>query len=156
MSTKISELPSATSLTTSDEVPIVQTGTTKKATIGQIKSVDYSTTEQVIGTWINGKPLYEKTYSVTVPVVTTSGNWASSKYAMPTNFEYAFVNMAVIKDTANQYLQTPFITLSGYIIKCYIGVENGSWVIVSSNYSGVSNCAGYVTIRYTKTTDSAS
>lgn len=45
MSTKISELPSAASLTNADEVPIVQTGTTKKATVEQIlsKGEDLST-----------------------------------------------------------------------------------------------------------------
>ena len=33
----------------------------------------YSTTEQVVGTWIDGKPIYEKTYSITAPsVVDTS------------------------------------------------------------------------------------
>lgn len=36
MSTKISDLTSATSLTGAEEVPIVQTGTTKKTTVGEI------------------------------------------------------------------------------------------------------------------------
>lgn len=36
MSTKISELPSATSLTGTEEIPLVQTGTTKKADINAI------------------------------------------------------------------------------------------------------------------------
>lgn len=69
MSTKISELTSATSLTGTEEIPIVQTGTTKKATVGQIKSENYSTSEQVVGTWIDGKPLYEKAISFTAPYV---------------------------------------------------------------------------------------
>ena len=36
MSTKISELPSATSLTGAEEIPIVQTGTTKKTTLDDV------------------------------------------------------------------------------------------------------------------------
>ena len=36
----------------------------------------YSTTEQVVGTWIDGKPLYEKTWDFSSsPIVLSYGNW---------------------------------------------------------------------------------
>lgn len=67
MSTKISDLTSAASLTGAEEVPIVQTGTTKKTTVGDIqKNANYSTTEQVVGTWIDGKTVYQKVIENTV------------------------------------------------------------------------------------------
>lgn len=98
MSKKISELDSAVSISGTEEVPIVQSGETKKATINMIRPTlptiatsitssstntevagakavydatldNYSTTEQVVGTWIDGKPLYEKAISFTAPYV---------------------------------------------------------------------------------------
>lgn len=52
MSTKISDLPSATSLTGTEEIPIVQTGTTKKTTIGAVKPSGLITTKKT-SNWSN-------------------------------------------------------------------------------------------------------
>ena len=41
----------------------------------QSSGVNYSTDEQVIGTWIDGKPLYQKTIFVNITVSTT--NWTA-------------------------------------------------------------------------------
>lgn len=65
MSVKISDLDSATSLTGAEEIPIVQTGTTKKASVELLQSVNYSTTEHKVGTWIDGKPIYQKVIPLT-------------------------------------------------------------------------------------------
>ena len=35
--------------------------------------VEYSTSEKIIGTWITGETLYQKTVTVTCPTVTTVG-----------------------------------------------------------------------------------
>lgn len=78
MGIKISELTSATSLTGSEELPIVQAGNTKKSTISQVKAQNYSTTEQVIGTWIDGKPLYRKVIQLTTLPNNTTKTFAHS------------------------------------------------------------------------------
>ena len=75
MGVKISDLTSATSLTGSEELPIVQEGNTKKTTIQQVKAQNYSTTEQVVGTWIDGKPLYRKV--IEEESVTLSGGYGT-------------------------------------------------------------------------------
>lgn len=160
MSIKISELPQATSVGSSDIVPIVQGGTTKQATAGMMNLDVYSTTEQRVGTWIDGKPLYRKVYQCTAPVVSSNGTWASAEYDLDTNFDYGFVQTAIITDTANQYLTTPFITNGGFILKAYIGVvgygDNTHRLSIVSNYTGANNRTVYAVVCYTKTTDSAS
>ena len=40
--------------------------------------VNYSTEEQEIGTWIDGKPLYQKTYEFNSPVNLTAGDWGAT------------------------------------------------------------------------------
>ena len=36
---------------------------------------NYSTDEQVIGTWIDGRPVYQRVYVLSSPVTLTKGNW---------------------------------------------------------------------------------
>lgn len=70
---KISELTTTTTINDSDLIPIVQNDETKSITkedlVADTKSLidrnsTYSTTEQIVGTWIDGKPLYRKVYSI--------------------------------------------------------------------------------------------
>lgn len=42
-------------------------------------AVHYSTNEQVIGTWIDGKPLYEKTFELTQQLDLTQDTWVKSE-----------------------------------------------------------------------------
>lgn len=42
-------------------------------------AVHYSTNEQVIGTWIDGKPLYEKTFELTQQLDLTQNTWVKSE-----------------------------------------------------------------------------
>ena len=57
---KISELTTTTTINNSDLIPIVQNNETKSITKQDLVADKYSTTEQVIGTWIDGKPIYRK------------------------------------------------------------------------------------------------
>jgi len=63
-SIKISELDSATSVTSSDVLAIVQSGETKKVTVGNLLKETYSTTETLTNkVWIDGKPIYRKVFT---------------------------------------------------------------------------------------------
>lgn len=153
MSTKISDLPSATSLTGSEEIPIVQTGTTKKATKQLLTNQNYSTTEQVVGTWIDGKPLYQIVISATAPTVSTSGSWVASHTAHNiANVDLIYVKEA-IDITSTETFTLPFITNAGYVIKATVTTTE---VALTSNNSGFSAHEFKVILNYTKTTDSAS
>lgn len=166
MSTKISELPSATSLTGTEEIPIVQTGTTKKATVQQISADNYSTSEHVVGTWIDGKPLYEKT--VEIPAQTFP---AFSMTTIPhniSNYEFGFVVNAGFYYTSqvsglNTYMSGEYYTNSASYDNnkiFFISVTNVNptniFVANCKPYSPTLINGGFAIIRYTKTTDNAS
>ena len=110
---------------------------------------DYSTTEKIVGTWIDGKPLYQKTISTgTLPNATSktvATNIANIKRVV-NMFGYAFLSQRCIT------LPYP---LKGY--ECNIDIRS----ITSSGANIMLNSAGnlsdftesYVTLQYTKTTD---
>lgn len=109
-------------------------------------SVHYSTSEQVIGTWIDGKPLYEKTI-----------NYG----ALPStpNIERD-VNHG-IPDVDTIWIADGFATNGTFVNQLNLsGVNNAEWFFgVTATYircmaqSDRSNYSAYVILRYTKTTD---
>lgn len=102
-------------------------------------SVNYSTTEQVIGAWVNGKPLYQISYPMTINIsggqtvtIATLSDCEDIVYfdgwIKESNIFYG-LNDRTTRLTVNASGQLQFNSVS-------------SW-----------NGSGYVTIRYTKTTD---
>ena len=109
---------------------------------------NYSTDEQVVGTWINGKPLYQKTLTGTTP--SASGDVATGL----TNIENIFIVSGYIPDNIN----------NGYTVSYgYFGSENdylfvdlrqdASSLYFSLRNSRFQNRPFCITVQYTKTTD---
>lgn len=103
---------------------------------------NYSTTEQVIGTWTDGKPLYEKTYEGTT--ASTSGIYAIIDNGSDTvirrfDGEIGGRGLNSYYDAAN-YCRL-WITSNKY----QIGVLPSGSSFLSQPYS--------ITLQYTKTTD---
>lgn len=94
----------------------------------------YSTTEQVIGTWIDGKPLYSKVIELASELTIDANSWASGVYEV-SNIKL-IVNALGLKngDATSQIRATP----SGDIM-------NPS--------SAFSISIKFITLEYTKTTD---
>ena len=109
----------------------------------------YSTQEREIGKWIDGRPLYQKTLHFT----TTSS--ANTYTQVPYNIEN--VDTIFIYDG---FVQSSFITA---ILSGYNGIPAANEVIVLLNNSdstfdykcgsSMINSDAYITLRYTKTTD---
>lgn len=111
---------------------------------------EYSTSEQVIGTWIDGKPLYRKTFTSTI------ANGSTEK-TIPLGISNADV---IYIDSGNSYInfttggstvQLGFYSAStdwsrGYIASNNVVVQLGSVYSLGSK----DIC---VTVKYTKTTD---
>lgn len=101
---------------------------------------DYSTTEQVVGTWIDGKPIYEKVIDLD-NTITFSTNWINlGTGIVPVN------GVAIdgrILDSSNQ------------CHPCGVSVSANLYVYIPS--SSISNFSSrtikYLIIQYTKTTD---
>ena len=107
----------------------------------------YSTTEQVIGTWIDGKPLYEKSYSFTA---VSSGTTIQVDSNIDT---FMFVPEAsFIKQTnSGNVVNLGFYEDSSNRCQAYYEKSTDS-IQVRPLYSSLVG-TGYITIRYTKTTD---
>lgn len=111
--------------------------------------VNYSTEEQEIGTWIDGKPLYQKTYNVTSP----SSGTATEVVSLPENvLATDVISMDfILYDVDDEAIPQQF----------YIGNENRVTLWIRQNRNIVCLVGGShmqsrplcITIKYTKTTD---
>ena len=116
-----------------------------------VRKIKYSTEEQVIGKWIDGKPLYQKTYSVTIPtrgnrtvivIDATFDRIVNSKISankVSGNDRWRFGSSASYRFGANDIA----VYVEGNT--AYIGNESSA-----DSYGGGDAC---VTLQYTKTTD---
>lgn len=115
-------------------------------------AVHYSTSEQIIGTWIDGKPLYEKTIEYNCSNVST----VQTAYAIPSTHVVKTVCDAYFENStgglSQQFRYTWYkdhfwsyiVNNSGHVISVHRETTDGNW------QSGVKFVA---VIRYTKTTD---
>lgn len=125
---------------------------TADSTVAIGNDTDYSTTEKIIGTWIDGKPIYQKTISGT----------GSADISLGTD-----VNLGI--DLRGFFVETSGSSSTGTVncipiyfsdtgssnISAYFRKQNGTneTVIRFANSSAYTNLPYYVTIQYTKTTD---
>ena len=130
----------------------------------------YSTTEKVVGCWTDGRPIYQKTFTGTIPNATTVGTGVSSTISVGASVQdYIKLDFRFIASSKNQMDLSIYsdaqigVSQSGDVnfngIRLY-GSPNSATnnknciVVINSNTS--SNGLSYtVTARYTKTTDSA-
>lgn len=111
----------------------------------------YSTTEQVVGTWINGKPLYEK---VLIPTG-LSTDTADEDFAI-SNVDEIISCDGRISNTSNTLCTTtPFIVNNEYRCGFQANVLNSTTVRCRSYYGSQSSSYRIkaIILKYTKTTD---
>ena len=114
-------------------------------------SDNYSTDEKVVGTWIDGKPLYQKTISFTVPSGSPfEGNVTDIDInnAENLNIVNGYVNQGHEWNSLNTY----------YTSNCYIytGIRyesSNNKYYLRMKQIGWNNKPAIITIQYTKTTD---
>ena len=109
----------------------------------------YSTTEHVIGTWIDGKPLYEKT--VNIGALVNSNNWQRISHGINNIDKIIDVRaIAHIDDSTMDFLPIPnYRVTSSYGVT--FGVNETQISYINNWVTGDSYT--YVTLQYTKTTD---
>lgn len=122
-------------------------------------SLDFSTSEKVVGTWIDGKTLFQRTIVDTMPVVETAGTAVNKA-----------INLGFLADKIVNV--QGFIFRGGFCIPMpYTNYSDGKWyyagvVTVHGNQSQTPNILNikssqnvfsnepvYVTIQYTKASD---
>lgn len=118
--------------------------------VGGTSSNNYSTEEQVVGTWIDGKPLYQKT--IKIPDIDKGMSSTKLYKHNIENIEYIFCidALVVILSTGFSY-PVPFSWINNtdiftaYVNRTNIGVRNPRHDEGQVDF--------YITIKYTKTTD---
>lgn len=108
----------------------------------------YSTNEQVIGKWTDGKPLYRKTISIKTPSTTNN----TEVYNFDTNFiiknYYGFVTIS----ESTQLLPINFYFTNEYNVATYITKNTGK-INMKVGSNAYLNQQVTMTLEYTKTTD---
>lgn len=100
----------------------------------------YSTEEQVVGKWVDGKPLYQKTLTGSTSI---AGNaWSDTGIITPSNI--TLVDLLPIQYPDGSQCQ---------IIPCIGYIENNHLQIFNIRNNTYAVAPIYATIRYTKTTD---
>lgn len=112
-------------------------------------TINYSTNEQVIGTWVDGKPLYRKTYQIS----SISSSNADLVDIRSLNIETVVKLYGTLNSQANTGVYT-------YPMPLYDSSSNYSVLFKSDYYIRGRASIGsgsfhscYITIEYTKTTD---
>lgn len=109
----------------------------------------YSTDEKVVGTWVDGKPLYEKTVYFGSG---TLSNRASVSFENM-NIDKIMVISGTFEDTTEGQLSIP-VSLDGTFYVGFYCNRRSILLTFSSTFNGrISNA--YAIIQYTKTTDTA-
>ena len=109
---------------------------------------EYSFTEQVTGKWIDGKPLYSKTLSLTTPSTTNSTKIADFDKTFIIKKYYGNALIAA----SNQLLPINFYFTNEYNIATYV-VNNSGEIYMKIGSEAYKNQQVTLTIEYTKTTD---
>ena len=105
-------------------------------------SNNYSTTEQLIGKWINGKNLYRRVFTGNTGA---SNGWRNAVTNVPNDLEIREINA-----TVGKYLPVPaYIDSSYYVALQY---NNGANAIQTYN-KGYPNSDIEIVVEYTKKTD---
>ena len=112
--------------------------------------IDYTETERVVGTWIDGKPLYQKTIDFGKAPNIGTKNVAHNI----SNVDNIWVSGGYLYDQSNgnRYL-IPFNSLSAASSSIYV-YANGTNVGMSTQ-ADRSSWTSILTVQYTKTTDTA-
>jgi hypothetical protein len=115
---------------------------------GSSSGINYSTTEQVIGTWIDGKPLYAKT--IEVHNLVSGNNTISHNIA---NLKMTVENISFLIDNNNYTNQMPAIsTVSGWSARAR-DFSLTTFVIELGSEIARYYTDAIVTMFYTKITD---
>lgn len=124
-----------------------------KYNLGNLSTEKYSTDEQVIGEWIDGKPLYRKVINLNCPTCQTEGTFADAKTDVSSlNIDYImFKNVNLEKpNLIMSYDRIDINGNKGAVIWYDITKKN----IIARHNRMVFNSASIIAIiEYTKTTD---
>ena len=126
-----------------------------KYNLGNLANDFYSTTETVVGQWIDGKPIYRIVLETTIPTCVTNGTPVTTIYSYDSNIDVVTSIRAIYYKENNYYWFSEYTATSGSSIvssPVYYNT-NSRGIIMSNNSIGWNDSKAYVILEYTKTTD---
>lgn len=117
-------------------------------------SNDYSTDEKVVGTWIDGKPLYQKTIQLNTLELDTS-RYHSITLPGVTNLDKIIDFKCICFASNGSEITAPFrsLNVSGELDNNYLGLSFANGYFDLRSQTDRSTMTFYCTFQYTKTTD---
>lgn len=106
----------------------------------------YSTDEKIVGKWVDGKPLYRKSYEVTTP---SASNSSTVLFTYSSDMEIQDIDGCILAPDENIPVNFYYAT---YYISCWSNHKNKQIKMYVGNSAYTSRPA-IITILYTKTTD---
>lgn len=124
---------------------------------------EYSTTEKIVGSWIDGKPLYQKTITYTMPTISTDGTRTVGAYTSTgTTIKTVVDIQAIAYNSSGAYYEllnradkleeatNPNRKYSRLFVMTNSASSNKNTVCIVANDSAFSGATAYITIKYTK------
>lgn len=106
----------------------------------------YSMTEQVVGTWIDGSPVYEKTQYISA-LPSSVGDWVNYPHGISNFDRLISVSATAYSSDFSQQLNLPHVaTIMAAQITISVSDTNIAFIVGQDR----SSWEAYVTIRYTK------
>lgn len=112
----------------------------------------YSTEETRIGTWIDGKPLYQRTFPVHTEESTTTPTWKNLNIPIE-NVDKIIDISAVIHSSDGFALNIPYSSGTSAVLISYRNTYGDSIHTMCMNAQTLANRQFEATVKYTKTTD---
>ena len=118
--------------------------------IKQSKQHNYSEDEQIVGKWIDGKPLYRKVITTQMPQVTTSNSPVTKTIEHNiVNAMFKKIELYSIDDLGNCMAQS-YTNVGDYF---FAWVDSSVNLYIRSNRQDFNNRTAIIILEYTKTTD---
>lgn len=124
---------------------------------------EYSTTEKIVGSWIDGKPLYQKTITYTMPTISTDGTRTVGAYTSTgTTIKTVVDIQAIAYNSSGAYYEllnradkleeatNSNRKYSRLFVMTNSASSNKNTVCIVANDSSFSGATAYITIKYTK------
>jgi hypothetical protein len=124
-------------------------GSGKWTTMG-VPAHHYSTEEQVVGTWIDGSTIYEKSFEITLP----SSYDASGGFLIENDATYinAIISFNGTVKATNELIVGSGIDASGLKFSIHRNPDSQLLLYTSNDGANMYGGTAYITIQYTKTT----
>lgn len=123
--------------------------TTVQGAIDELNKLScYSTSERIIGSWTNGRPLYESIVSYSQTNISSTKNISIS--SLGANF--AFIAQGIIKDSSGNVMSFPYFSASDDTVNyaAYINSSYTTLTIQVGSYWSTHASSGQFIIHYTK------